>query len=44
MKSCGAEFLEIKIDGVAVDGAGTGGYAKEMTKEYYDAEMALFMK
>lgn len=44
VKSCGAEFLEIKINGVAVDGAGTGGYAKEMTQEYYEAEMALFMK
>lgn len=25
------------------DGSGAGGYAKEMTKEFIDAEMALFM-
>lgn len=25
-------------------GEGTGGYAKEMSKEFYDAEMALFAK
>lgn len=44
MKSCGAEFLEVKINGEAVDGSGVGGYAKEMGKEYLEAELALFMK
>lgn len=37
--SLGGEFLEIK--GVKLE-EGTGGYAKEMTKEFIDAEMALF--
>ena len=26
------------------DGSGAGGYAKEMSKEFYDAEMKLFME
>ncbi|CAD8139857.1 unnamed protein product [Paramecium pentaurelia] len=44
VKSCGAEFLEVKINGEVVDGAGIGGYAKEMGKEYLEAELALFLK
>ena len=41
VKSLGAEFLEIKLK---ESGEGTGGYAKEMSKEFYDAEMELFAK
>jgi NAD(P) transhydrogenase len=37
----GAEFLEIKI---AESGDGEGGYAKEMSPEFIEAEMALFLK
>lgn len=41
IKSLGAEFIEVKI---AESGEGAGGYAKEMSKEFYEAEMALFAK
>ena len=41
IQSLGAEFLEVKI---AESGEGAGGYAKEMSKEFYEAEMALFAK
>jgi len=41
VESFGAEFLEIKI---SESGEGGGGYAKEMSKEYLDAEYALFEK
>jgi H+-translocating NAD(P) transhydrogenase subunit alpha len=37
--SMGAEFLELDF---AEDGAGTGGYAKEMSPAFIAAEMALF--
>ena len=37
----GAEFLELNLK---EDGEGQGGYAKEMSKEFYEAEMALFAK
>ncbi|KAJ6664057.1 hypothetical protein lerEdw1_008272 [Lerista edwardsae] len=40
-KSLGAEPLEVKI---AESGEGVGGYAKEMSKEFLDAEMELFAK
>ncbi len=40
VQSLGAEFLEVKID---EDGAGTGGYAKEMSPAFIAAEMALFL-
>ncbi|KZP04561.1 NAD transhydrogenase mitochondrial precursor [Athelia psychrophila] len=40
VQSLGAEFLEVTIQ---EDGTGAGGYAKEMSKEFHDAEMALFM-
>jgi NAD(P) transhydrogenase subunit alpha len=39
--STGAEFLEISVK---EDGTGQGGYAKEMSKEFIAAEMALFAK
>ena len=38
----GAEFLEVK--GFNESGAGVGGYAKEMSKEFIEAEMKLFAK
>ena len=37
----GAEFLEVKVK---ESGEGSGGYAKEMSKEFIDAEMELFRK
>ncbi|KAH0619983.1 hypothetical protein JD844_014464 [Phrynosoma platyrhinos] len=40
-KSLGAEPLEVSI---AETGEGVGGYAKEMSKEFIEAEMALFAK
>ncbi|XP_070618180.1 NAD(P) transhydrogenase, mitochondrial-like [Erythrolamprus reginae] len=40
-KSLGAEPLEINV---AETGEGVGGYAKEMSKEFIEAEMALFAK
>ena len=42
VESLGAEFLEVK--GIEESGAGTGGYAKEMSKEFHEAEMRLFAK
>lgn len=41
VKSLGAEFLELSFK---EDGDGAGGYAKEMSKEFIEAEMALFHK
>ena len=41
VQSMGAEFLELNLK---EDGEGTGGYAKEMSKEFIEAEMALFAK
>ena len=40
VQSLGAEFLSVSIE---EDGAGDGGYGKEMSKEFIDAEMKLFM-
>ncbi|XP_061739579.1 NAD(P) transhydrogenase, mitochondrial-like [Nerophis ophidion] len=40
-KSFGAEPLEVQIE---ESGEGIGGYAKEMSKEFIEAEMALFAK
>jgi NAD(P) transhydrogenase len=40
VESLGADFLEVK--GFTESGAGTGGYAKEMSKEFIEAEMKLF--
>jgi NAD(P) transhydrogenase subunit alpha len=39
IKSLGGEFLTVSIK---ESGEGQGGYAKEMSKEFIDAEMALF--
>jgi len=39
VQSLGAEFIEVDIE---EDGSGTGGYAKEMSKEFIEAEMKLF--
>ena len=39
VESLGAEFLELHFE---EDGTGTGGYAKVMSKEFIEAEMALF--
>lgn len=39
VKSMGAEFLELEFE---EDGEGSGGYAKTMSKEFIEAEMALF--
>jgi NAD(P) transhydrogenase subunit alpha len=41
VESMGADFLMLEFD-EAEDGAGEGGYAKVMSKEFIDAEMALF--
>lgn len=41
VESLGASFLELHFDNKD-DGAGEGGYAKTMSKEFIDAEMALF--
>ena len=40
-KSFGAEPLEVHVQ---ESGDGVGGYAKEMSKEFIEAEMALFAK
>jgi NAD(P) transhydrogenase subunit alpha len=39
VQSMGAEFLELEYE---EEGTGEGGYAKEMSKAFIDAEMALF--
>ena len=36
-KSLGAEFLTVELE---ESGEGTGGYAKEMSKEFLDAEVS----
>lgn len=41
VESMGAEFLEVDIE---EEGEGAGGYAKEMSQAFLDAEMALFKK
>ncbi len=40
VESMGAEFLELEFE---EDGAGAGGYAKVMSPEFIEAEMALFL-
>ena len=42
VQSLGAEFLE--VTGIKESGEGQGGYAKEMSKEFIEAEMKLFTK
>ncbi|OAG03291.1 NAD(P) transhydrogenase mitochondrial precursor [Paraphaeosphaeria sporulosa] len=39
VQSLGAEFIEVELE---EDGSGAGGYAKEMSKEFIEAEMKLF--
>merc|ERR1711887_54986 len=39
VESMGAEFLQVEIE---EDGSTEGGYAKEMSKEFIEAEMQLF--
>jgi len=39
VQSMGAEYLELNFE---EDGAGSGGYAKTMSKEFIEAEMRLF--
>ncbi|MCG8554015.1 MAG: Re/Si-specific NAD(P)(+) transhydrogenase subunit alpha [Proteobacteria bacterium] len=41
VESLGARFLEVEIE---ESGEGTGGYAKVMSKEFIEAEMALFLE
>ncbi|KAH7913737.1 NAD(P) transhydrogenase beta subunit-domain-containing protein [Hygrophoropsis aurantiaca] len=41
VQSLGADFLEVSIQ---EEGGTAGGYAKEMSKEFIEAEMALFME
>ncbi|CCM02070.1 uncharacterized protein FIBRA_04146 [Fibroporia radiculosa] len=41
VQSLGAEFLEVNIQ---ESGEGGGGYAKVMSKEFIEAEMALFLE
>ena len=41
VQSLGAEFIEVSLQ---EEGAGTGGYAKAMSPEYLEAELALFRK
>lgn len=41
VESMGAEFLQVLVE---ESGEGVGGYAKEMSKEFIEAEMALFAK
>ncbi|VDM95637.1 unnamed protein product [Thelazia callipaeda] len=41
VESLGAEFLEVDMQ---ESGEGAGGYAKEMSKEFYEKEMELFAK
>ncbi len=38
-KSLGAEFLTVELE---ESGEGTGGYAKEMSKEFLDAEVCAW--
>eukprot|EP00667_Euglena_gracilis_P002420 EG_transcript_2419 len=41
VESMGAEFLQVNLQ---ESGEGSGGYAKAMSKEYHEAEMALFLQ
>jgi NAD(P) transhydrogenase subunit alpha len=41
VESLGGEFLEVQFE---ESGEGAGGYAKVMSKEFIEAEMALFME
>ncbi|EJT69737.1 hypothetical protein GGTG_12620 [Gaeumannomyces tritici R3-111a-1] len=39
VQSLGAEFIEVEVH---EDGSGAGGYAKEMSKEFQEAQLRLF--
>ena len=39
VQSLGAEFIEVDVQ---EDGSGAGGYSKEMSKSFIEAEMRLF--
>ncbi|KIX03107.1 NAD(P)(+) transhydrogenase (AB-specific), alpha subunit [Rhinocladiella mackenziei CBS 650.93] len=41
VQSLGADFLEVSVK---EDGSGAGGYSKEMSPEFIEAEMKLFME
>lgn len=41
VQSLGADFLEVSVK---EEGGSAGGYSKEMSKEFIDAEMKLFME
>jgi H+-translocating NAD(P) transhydrogenase len=41
VQSLGADFLEVSVK---EDGSAAGGYSKEMSKEFIEAEMKLFME
>ena len=41
IEAAGGQFLTVNIE---EDGSGAGGYGKEMSKEFIEAEMALFLK
>jgi NAD/NADP transhydrogenase alpha subunit len=41
VRAMGGEFLEVSIE---EEGEGGGGYAKEMSPAFIEAEMALFRK
>ncbi|PTY37250.1 NAD(P) transhydrogenase subunit alpha [Saccharospirillum sp. MSK14-1] len=41
VESMGGQFLTVELE---EDGSGSGGYAKEMSQAFIDAEMALFME
>ncbi|KIW65354.1 NAD(P)(+) transhydrogenase (AB-specific), alpha subunit [Phialophora macrospora] len=41
VQSLGADFLEVNVK---EEGAAAGGYSKEMSKEFIEAEMKLFME
>lgn len=41
VESMGGQFLTVELD---EDGSGSGGYAKQMSQAFIDAEMALFME
>ena len=41
VESCGAKFLEVEID---EDGSGAGGYAKEMSPEWFKAADEMLLK
>jgi NAD(P) transhydrogenase len=41
VESCGAKFLKVEVD---EDGSGAGGYAKEMSEEWFKAADAMLLK